>query len=149
MQLNLSNHQFTYLKRLYRFLFVDDLLAAQTIPTRACEPTKRKLMRDLTRLTLFAYILLVLNPVMPVIADKIAHTFWEEYHIVVVHGMYGKYHVDTELNKAAKQVDKDKSAKSSQEEYSHLIVVTPKPVVPVIFVKMAYAEYHTYCPVSR
>lgn len=113
------------IKSLYRFLFVDDLLAglANAAPVSP-EPLKKKLMRDFARLTLISYILLVFNPVMPLIADKMAHTFWLEYHLVSVHHVYGNTHVKTELAGNAKQADKDKSTnsnKTASDEFSHVI----------------------------
>lgn len=64
---------------------------------------------------------------MPLIANKMAHTFWLEYHLITVHGVYGKAHVDTELSKSMQQTDKDKSSNSSkagQDDFSHLAPIT-------------------------
>jgi hypothetical protein len=141
------------LKKLYISLFVDDLIesSGNSIPVKA-EPLKKKLMRDLARLTLFSYILLVFNPVMPVIADKMAHTFWEEYHLVTVHGVYGNFHVHMQLADNAKQADKDKSApgssKSGSDEYFHIIPATLYNFLSVCSISKSYPPNKFYSPVS-
>jgi len=105
-------------------------------------------MSGMVRLTLFFYVLFVFNPVMPIIADKIAHTFWEEYHLIVVHGIYGNAHVHSELDKAAKQADKDKSPKSGSEEYTHILTITIYNFSTYYSINRPYATYKCNFPVS-
>jgi len=139
------------IKSLYKFLFVDDLLAglANAAPVTP-EPLKKKLMRDFSRFTLVAYILLVFNPVMPLIADKMAHTFWLEYHLISVHHVYGKAHVKSELAGNAKKVDKDKSAnncKTASDEFSHVITHITYSFSTDYFISKTYPSYqiNTLC----
>ncbi len=135
-------------------LFIDDLLdgSSNSVPGNR-EPLKKKLMRDLAKATLFSYILLVLNPVMPVVADKIAHTFWEKYHLLTVHEINGKFHVHMEMAKAATQSEKDKSAPNSQsdlDEYVHLITNISYDFSNNYFVRISYLPctitYPVVCP---
>ena len=81
---------------------------------------KKLLMRRLTWLVIFSYTLLILKPAMPVFMDALAHTFWEQQHLLVVHEVHGKFHVHYEMLKASHPSDKDKQAsenKSGIEEY--------------------------------
>jgi hypothetical protein len=113
------------LKQLHKFLFVDDLLASPSgAAPLTSEPLRKKLQKDLARLTLFAYVLLVFNPVMPLIADKMAHTFWLEYHLVTVHHVYGDGHLHLEMVNNAKHAGTEKTSgntKSSTNEYVHVV----------------------------
>ncbi len=60
---------------------------------------------------------------MPVLADGLAHTFWKNVHIAVVHKVNGKEHVHYELVRVGKDLDKEKSngkAKAETESPSYL-----------------------------
>ena len=140
------------LKRLYKFLFVDDLLAipANSAPVSP-EPLRKKLMRDLARLTLFAYLLLIFNPVMPLIADKMAHTFWLQYHMVTVHHIYGDAHVDKELTDNAKQAGNDRSAgniKSASDDYTHIVPAATYSFSATNFISIPYSAYIINHPIA-
>ena len=83
-------------------------------------------MKATARTLLVAYVLFLLKPAMPVLMDKLAHTFWENVHIAVVHRINGKEHVHYELRKAAAGSEKDKSGathKSGTEEAYALAVM--------------------------
>jgi len=141
------------LKRLYTWLFVDDLLQTATGVTTVVTavPLRLQLARDLSRLTLFAYILYFLNPVMPLIADKMAHTFWEEYHLITVHGVYGQFHTRMQIEKAEKQAEKDKTTRNQKTGFDdHLTYVFR--LVPIIFaesfIKKANTPYRCFATVS-
>ncbi len=56
----------------------------------------------LTYLVLYAYVVSLVKPVVPIISDLIAHTFYQLEHISVVHQHNGVYHVDKELEEASK-----------------------------------------------
>ena len=147
-----ATKRFILLKRLYIFLFVDDLLgsSASAAPANP-EPLKKRLMRDLARLTLFAYVLLVFNPVMPIVADKIAHTFYERSHLLTVHQVNGKYHVHLAMANAENQADKTKSSrggKQGAEEYFHLISVTSYNFAHHHIINRSYPMQNFYLPVS-
>lgn len=129
-------------KTLYSYLFIEDLikLSGGSIPI-ARIPLEVKLMRDTAWVMLYVYMLFVLNPVMPIVADKLAHTFWQEYHMIVVHGVYGKTHVHAELDEAQKQSDKNKTSKFGSEESTHLIFNTVTDFSHSYFVVSHYTPY--------
>jgi hypothetical protein len=64
------------------------------------------------------------KPAMPLVADALAHTFWEQQHLMAVHEVHGQFHIHTELSKAAHQSDSEKSNELKYEivQYVH---VTP------------------------
>ncbi len=70
---------------------------------------KRWLMRATARMVLFAYAMFLFKPVMPILVDRLAHTFWSNVHIAVVHRVNGKEHVHYELMKAADDTGKEKA----------------------------------------
>ncbi|MCW3084508.1 MAG: hypothetical protein JWP12_1874 [Bacteroidetes bacterium] len=49
------------------------------------------------------YSFALLKPVMPIVDDVIAHTFYKMQHLATVHFENGKYHVHTELANDANQ----------------------------------------------
>lgn len=60
---------------------------------------------------------------MPVLADGLAHAFWNSVHIAVVHKVNGKEHVHYELSRVGKDLDKEKSngkSKAGPESPSYL-----------------------------
>lgn len=64
--------------------------------------------RDLSPKRVVAYYLLIIyvlatcKPVLPVVADVLAHTFWETSHIEGVHHDHGSHHLEIEISKAEK-----------------------------------------------
>jgi hypothetical protein len=138
------------LKKIYKFLFVDDLLeSSANLATVKAEPLKKKFMNDLARLTLFSYVMLVFNPVVPLLADKMAHTFWLEYHLVTVHHVYGSSHVHMEMADNAKQADKDKSpgaGKSAQDDFFHIIPCTTYSFTAGYFINKYYCLHKINAP---
>jgi len=114
----------TTLKKIYWFLFIDDLNGSTGRSYHEGEHWKKKLMKDVAGLVLFSYMIFVFNPLMPIVADLMAHTFWEKQHLASEHKMHGKNHVYTELANAVKQSDKDKSTsntKSDSDEFVHVV----------------------------
>jgi len=67
-------------------------------------------MRGMSRLLFVAYSLLLLKPAMPVIMDGLAHAFWNNIHVAVVHKVNGVEHVHYELLKNAKELEKEKGS---------------------------------------
>jgi hypothetical protein len=140
------------LKKIYHILFIYDLNGSSAQPLNcAGEPFRKKLMRDITGLILVCYTLFVLNPVMPIFADILAHTFWEKEHLMTVHKSHGKFHVHFELVKASKQADKDKSSgnfKSGSEDTVHIIYDTEYDFSNKCFVNNSYSLCTFLCPTS-
>jgi len=88
------------------------------------------LRRNITWLVLVSYTLLMFRPVMPVVMDKLAHTFWEQQHMLVVHEVNGKFHVHNELVKATHQSEKDKQSVAGKYQVEECITVAA-PALPV------------------
>lgn len=102
--------------------------------------------RFITRLLLFAYALFVLKPVMPILIDNLAHTFWKNVHIAVVHKVNGKEHVHYELARAAKDLDKEKSGgkvKTETEQSSYLIAA-PIPALKAVIAYYIPEKYRVF-----
>lgn len=92
--------------------------------------------KTLLYLLLFAYTVIVCKPVLPSIADGIAHIFWYSEHMATVHYEHGKYHVHYEYQDAAKKNYPEKDTnipKSPTDGTDHLInsdaYPTPSPVI--------------------
>ncbi len=84
---------------------------------------KDVLMKKLTWIVFFAYALLMFKPVLPVVLDAFAHTFWEQQHMLVVHEVNGKFHVHNELVNAVQQSEKDKKSVSGKFQVEECIAV--------------------------
>jgi len=140
------------IKKLYLFLFVYDLNGpSAAVPAIDAEPWKVKLRKDIALLVLASYTLLIFNPVMPILADIVAHTFWEKEHLITVHKIYGANHVHAEIERAAHQPDKEKStgnSKSNQEEYLHFVYKVLFNFSAGHFIKRSYPPFKFSYPVS-
>lgn len=89
--------------------------------------TKGWIVSMMSWVLLVAYALFILKPVVPVIVDKLAHTFWLNFHVAVVHVENGKEHVHYELSRMAKDFGNDKSGgkvKQETESTPHLVTAT-------------------------
>jgi hypothetical protein len=65
------------------------------------------------------------KPVLPLVNDILAHTFWKTEHIITVHHENGKDHLHYELKKISDQnnEDADSSAPKSAESVSvHILL---------------------------
>lgn len=94
-------------KKIYWFLFVYDLDGAgeQTPVTKQPSSAKGRLMQELSYLVLFAYTFFIVAPLMPMVTDLLAHTFWEQEHLSTAHHRYGQHHVSIEIQQAEKRAD--------------------------------------------
>src|ERR1700757_3886714 len=74
---------------------------------------------------LYVYAFGLIKPIMPIINDVIAHTFYKMEHLATVHFENGKYHVHAELaSEAGKQNNDAKGSNqfsSNETLASHLI----------------------------
>ena len=59
--------------------------------------------KALLYLLLFSYTVIICRPVLPSVADAMAHIFWYSAHMATVHYEHGKYHVHYEYRQAAKK----------------------------------------------
>lgn len=57
---------------------------------------------------LFAYIVMLIKPVTPIISDAIAHVFYYSQHMATVHYENGKMHVHQEMMKKAGEENSSK-----------------------------------------
>jgi hypothetical protein len=80
----------------------------------------------LVRLLLVGYALMVVKPVLPILADKLAHKYWGKSHFNLVHKHGGATHVHNEIGKLADDGPEEKSS-------------TPK---------VKHVEYDVYCIIS-
>ncbi len=69
-------------------------------------------------------MIIILQPVLPLVTDAVAHTFWKLEHISAVHNHDGDEHVHEEILETQAQNETDKSTSASRYEVSvnpHLI----------------------------
>ncbi len=52
---------------------------------------------------LLLYLTVICKPIVPMVQDIVAHTFFEHEHLAMVHHHGGKNHVDIELSNSTKE----------------------------------------------
>lgn len=102
---------------------------------------------------LLLYITVMCKPIIPLVQDIWAHTFYEQEHIATVHHQNGQNHVHYEVKKANEDKNGDKSSKAKSSDsdtsfhfnlVSKLVFNTNKPtlvqtdfdqlnILPVVF----------------
>lgn len=139
------------IKKLYWYLFVYDLNQTSTQTGEDISiATKKELLNHLTWLILFAYALLTFNTTIPVIADALAHTFWEKEHLSHEHSHHGKNHLQAQIAKAEKESGQHKShSKSAAEDYTHILYPLPGVPFPAVWVPMPSYTIFQYASCSR
>ena len=70
---------------------------------------------------LLIYITAMCKPVLPLVNDFIAHTFWKTEHIISVHHENGKDHLHYELKKVSDQNNED--ANSPAPKFSECVSI--------------------------
>jgi len=93
-------------------------------------------MKKLSYILLFCYALALFRPLVPAIADGIAHAFWKMEHMATVHYENGSFHVHKEIKEAAGDEDPSKTNKraaADQGAASHLAPQHSEILAPVIF----------------
>ncbi len=115
----------------------------------AVRSLKRLMMKRLTWLVLIAYSLLLVKPVVPIAMDVLAHTFWEQQHLLTVHEINGKFHLHNELVRSSHQSEKDKQSASSKvecEQYLPTFSFISRPVISFLVRQDMYPHYQCfYC----
>jgi len=111
------------IKRIYWFLFMYDLNeSGERAPSVAgSRSLKGILMQDLSYVVLFSYTFFILAPVMPLVADLVAHTFWEKDHLSTAHHLYGNNHVSREVQKAENQTGKETGSNGQKAGMDDLV----------------------------
>lgn len=136
------------IKKLYWFLFVRDLNAS---PDQTSGDTGT-LLKDLSYIVLCAYIFYIFSPYVPLIADGIAHTFWEKEHLQSAHHQYGNNHAGLEMIKAEKQTGRENAtnnAKTGQENITHTRATCVNLDAPFEkIIDLCYASYSCGIPAS-
>ena len=61
------------------------------------------------------YSMALLKPLFPLVADFMAHTFWEPEHMATVHYENGQYHVHVEMKNAGDKQDSPVQPGSSKK----------------------------------
>lgn len=110
------------MRKLYQFLFEYDLNSGPS-PAVPVISIGLRLRRDAAWMVLLSYLLLICNMTLPVIADGLAHTFWEKEHLATVHQAEGNAHLAHQLARSGNEAPKDKAtagAKVSADDIIHL-----------------------------
>lgn len=91
------------------------------------------MMGKASRFILFFYIISLLRPAVPMVTDFIAHTFYEQEHIMMVHEVKGQFHIHDEIGKNLSHSDQDKGTAAFVDvvEYCHAAIVSIA-IVPAI-----------------
>lgn len=61
------------------------------------------------------YFTALIKPVVPVVCDVVAHTFWKMQHLATVHYENGKYHLHVELQDSSEDASKKSSSITNYE----------------------------------
>jgi hypothetical protein len=111
---------------------------------------KELMMGKVAKMVLFFYILSMFQPVMPVVMDVIAHTFYEQQHIMMVHEVHGKFHIHSELANSLHQSDKEKSNDLRYEvtEYVHVMPAIFKSQLHTLYTGSMYLSYSCFYPIT-
>lgn len=89
------------------------------------------MMSKLSRFILFFYFISLLRPAVPMVADFVAHTFYEQEHIMMVHEVQGQFHIHDEIGKNLSHSDQEKGTMSYDTvEYCHVSSVSFATVEP-------------------
>jgi hypothetical protein len=116
----------------------------------AARQEKAIMMAKTAKFVLVCYILLMFKPVVPLLSDMIAHTFWEKQHLLLVHEVHGRFHIHQELANAGHQSDHEKSNESKAETEVYLNVA---PTVLKVFLSAlihgSYLSFLSNYPVSN
>lgn len=74
------------------------------------------LKQAMVSLLLLVYVTGLVKPLMPIVQDMLAHTFYKMEHMATVHYENGKYHVHTELQQEAQKSEPQKKSTAGDSE---------------------------------
>ncbi|MBS1685814.1 MAG: hypothetical protein JSS76_13780 [Bacteroidetes bacterium] len=104
---------------------------------------KAIMMVKASKFILFFYILSVFRPVVPLVSDAIAHTFYEQQHIMQVHEVNGKFHIHDEIGKSLSHGEQgDTTSVWDVPEYVHTASLT----LPVRIATSVSRLYSSHSP---
>ncbi|MBS1595252.1 MAG: hypothetical protein JST90_13130 [Bacteroidetes bacterium] len=126
------------------------------LPSHPCKPLSRAvylrrekalMMGKLSKFILFFYVLSLLRPAVPMVADFVAHTFYEQEHIMMVHEVKGKFHIHDEIGKKLSHNEQEKGNITSVDmvEYCHAAIVHLPPI-PAIRSSRIHITAISFCP---
>lgn len=82
-------------------------------------PSKTHILKSaLVYMLLLVYVTGLVRPLVPIVQDMVAHTFYKMEHMATVHFENGKYHVHTELQQEAKKSGPQKASYTGNESLS-------------------------------
>jgi hypothetical protein len=80
------------------------------------------LKKQLAILLLLCYTMVWLRPLVPVVSDWLAHTFWLSEHVATVHYENGHYHVHYELKEIAKDTENSAPQNTSDKTADETVI---------------------------
>lgn len=96
---------------------------------------------------LFVYAFGLVKPVLPLVKDVLAHTFFKSSHMATVHYENGRYHLHMELNDEAKKETSKQNPYLSDNETLALHIKTEELILTPC-VKIISEIYSPYINVS-
>lgn len=90
------------------------------------------------------------KPLIPIIKDKISHTFAEAIHIATVHAIYGSNHLQKEVSQASGETNNNHQSVNTEETVPvHLIANELRLYVNLIRFSRLYRidKHYTITPV--
>lgn len=102
--------------------------------------------RQVSTLLFVCYAALLLRPLIPVLADGLAHILWKTEHLATVHYENGKYHVHVEVAKNEENSKNSTNSFAKQIEPLNLHLTTDKGFFGLalnLSVKLFYNARHT------
>lgn len=77
----------------------------------------------LSRVLLFLYLaMIVIQPIAPILSDSLAHTWYQQRHLMQVHEVKGSFHIHTDLEVSLGTADHHKSKARYQYELPQYLV---------------------------
>ena len=98
------------------------------------------LQKALIYTMLAVYVFGLIKPVIPIISDVLAHTFFKTSHVATVHYENGKHHIHLELKEEAKHTNTKQPSTFSDTDF--LFTHIQSDAVPLIIVFEAITSSH-------
>lgn len=95
------------------------------------------------------YTLALFKPILPLLQDELAHSFWQSQHLSTVHSHHGDHHATEEMTEAAHNENNGKPAASikSYEPLSvHLVDQNIDDTPKVLTTKKKFAIIYSNPP---
>jgi DNA repair photolyase len=70
------------------------------------------------------YFTVMFKPLIPIVKDKLSHTFAEAIHLATVHAVYGANHLQKEVDQSSSDNANDKHQNSNNEDQAQVHVST-------------------------